>query len=112
MSWDPDELEIIEEDRDLVHLLAAGFAFAHPGRDHDAAQMPYRDYLQTDHWQAMRRRALLRAGGHCQRCYADDQRLDVHHLTYDRLGCEREFGLMVLCATCHEREHSPSGSKP
>jgi hypothetical protein len=29
----------------------------------------------------------------------------VHHLTYERLGCERAADLEVLCETCHRREH-------
>ena len=32
-------------------------------------------------------------------------RLQVHHLTYERLGNERDEDLKVLCWACHEREH-------
>lgn len=67
--------------------------------------MPYAEYLRTPHWQGRRRRAQLRAGGMCQQCYADDRRLEVHHLTYDRRGQERESDLIVLCAACHAAEH-------
>jgi len=67
-------------------------------------RLPYEQYLRSRHWLTTRRRALLRAGRKCQRCEASYS-LEVHHLTYDRLGAEAEGDLMVLCAMCHLREH-------
>lgn len=29
----------------------------------------------------------------------------MHHLTYERLGCEWLTDLVALCKDCHEQEH-------
>src|SRR4051812_22187423 len=62
--------------------------------------LPYKDYLKTMHWQEKRRRAMLRAGGVCQRCHHESRLLEVHHLTYARIGREREVDLLVVCDSC------------
>lgn len=75
------------------------------GDDPDALrQMPYALYLKTGHWEAVRRRSLAIAENRCFYCGASD-RLDVHHLSYKRLGCELDEDLIVLCRTCHGVEH-------
>ena len=48
----------------------------------------YKASLQSKHWQALRLRALRRDGFRCTRCRSTDH-LEVHHLTYERLGTER-----------------------
>jgi hypothetical protein len=68
--------------------------------------LPYAAYLRTAYWRGRRVRALLRSGGQCQVCYADDRPLEVHHLTYQRLGWETDADLIVLCGPCHAREHN------
>jgi 5-methylcytosine-specific restriction endonuclease McrA len=75
-------------------------------RDPVAVAMPYADYLRTEHWQSTRLRALQRAGFQCKDCEISGVQLDVHHLTYDRLGREAESDLIVLCHRCHERAHA------
>lgn len=65
----------------------------------------YREYMHSDAWQRRRRRAIKRAGYACQRC-GTGERLEVHHLTYARLGKERPADLMVLCHACHAAEHA------
>lgn len=67
--------------------------------------MPYSDYLQTDHWQDKRKSALYRAKYRCQLCDDGDTVLDVHHRTYRRLGCEHVSDLIVLCRECHQIFH-------
>lgn len=78
------------------------------GLQGDAAslrRLPYRQYLLTYHWQRKRRAVLERSGRHCKRCWSEDRPLEVHHLSYDRLGCETEADLIVLCSVCHAKEH-------
>lgn len=92
------------------------------GRDPELSRLLYSEYLKTEHWRELRRVKLLRAGGECQlrpcgyddfyRFYYDELRpdddrppVDVHHLTYARLGREWESDLIVLCRYCHAREH-------
>lgn len=65
----------------------------------------YADYLNTDHWQALTRKKRQAAGYKCEQCGCDDERLDTHHLTYERIGRERMEDLIVLCESCHREEH-------
>lgn len=66
--------------------------------------MPYAAYLRTEHWRAVSRRARERAGRRCQLCNEGGS-LEVHHRTYERLGCELDEDLTVLCGSCHGRFH-------
>ena len=77
----------------------------------DLADVDYPAYLQTDHWKSTRREANVRAGWCCENCGLDawhmiqGESLQVHHLTYKRLGREKPRDLRVLCGECHAREH-------
>jgi hypothetical protein len=64
-------------------------------------------YLQTDHWRALRTEVICIAIHRCQCCGTtdDDVNLDVHHLTYERLGFEIPSDLEVLCRKCHNLKH-------
>jgi hypothetical protein len=63
----------------------------------------YRDvYLQSDHWLVTREHALERSGRECQSC-SSKRRLQVHHLSYERIGREEPEDLVVLCRPCHDR---------
>ena len=64
----------------------------------------YQVYLNSSEWRRTRNRALKRAGFQCSKCPAR-RSLEVHHLTYERLGCERDADIEVLCVTCHRGEH-------
>jgi 5-methylcytosine-specific restriction endonuclease McrA len=66
--------------------------------------MGYREYLHTGEWARKRWGAMKRAGFRCQLCNSPDN-LQVHHRCYDRLGDERWFDLLCLCAECHELFH-------
>jgi 5-methylcytosine-specific restriction endonuclease McrA len=67
-------------------------------------RMPYKEYLQTEHWQKVRQTALDHAKHRCQLCNASE-RLQVHHRTYERRGCEELIDLTVLCSYCHAKHH-------
>lgn len=66
--------------------------------------MEYQHYLTTQHWENVRSRKLGQAGYRCEKCNRGEP-LEVHHLTYDRLGEELMDDLQVLCRICHSREH-------
>lgn len=68
----------------------------------------YHEYLRSLEWKDRRDDKLWEAGYRCSMCGADgyDVRLEVHHLTYERVGHERSEDLMVLCRACHEKRHS------
>lgn len=63
----------------------------------------YAAYINSPQWKRRCAVAIERAGGKCQRCgYSKfSRRLEVHHLTYDRLGHERDEDLLVVCHECH-----------
>lgn len=73
----------------------------------DLVALPYQEYLQSEHWQTVRRSALEAAGWQCELCGADyiDCSLEVHHKTYERRGRELPGDLQVLCADCHRSIH-------
>lgn len=69
----------------------------------------YLSYLGSDVWQAVRQKKLASVGHRCEhrlwgifRC-EEKVRLQVHHLTYDRLGNEKMSDLRVLCYRHHEQ---------
>jgi hypothetical protein len=72
----------------------------------------YYDYvLASDRWVRLRARLLSTRGRRCQLCGASEsyRSLELHHLTYDRLGFEHDDDLQVLCSHCHyaaDRERS------
>lgn len=67
--------------------------------------MPYSNYLQTDHWQNLRLKMLQLAGYRCQLCNTGNTVLHVHHRTYENRGNEDQSDLIVLCANCHGKFH-------
>lgn len=65
----------------------------------------YRDYLQSDEWAERRAYMLDRSDYQCSECGRATE-LEVHHLTYKRIGNERISDLLVLCRDCHGRRHA------
>ena len=70
---------------------------------------PYKEYLQTDHWDRVRGGKRLAESGlkftGCVTC-GSRQGLDVHHRCYDHIGNERESCLILLCRGCHRTFHN------
>ncbi len=64
----------------------------------------YKEYLKTNHWQRVRKKALKRAGYKCQVC-GYKQNLEVHHNTYKNIWCEKPEDVVVLCWKCHKTFH-------
>lgn len=67
--------------------------------------MSYKEYLKTAHWQHFRQEALKFYRYTCQLCDGKNRQLDVHHRTYDNLGCETFNDVIVLCDDCHGKHH-------
>lgn len=63
----------------------------------------YSLYLRSHAW-ANRRKAAIGAQHTCSHCGSSSD-LQVHHLSYERLGEELPTDLMVLCKNCHEAVH-------
>lgn len=67
--------------------------------------MPYKEYLESDHWKQTRDYQLKRAKFRCQLCNLSGK-LNVHHRTYERRGEELNSDLIVLCESCHKLHHN------
>jgi hypothetical protein len=82
-----------------------------PGGAGDRAHTArYRAVMASGGWRRRRAAAIRRAGRRCQRCGVRGP-LDVHHLTYRRLGRERPGDLLALCESCHGALHGrPAGA--
>jgi 5-methylcytosine-specific restriction endonuclease McrA len=76
----------------------------------------YENYLETQHWQALRKQKLEKQRGDlghncCEKCGERPQvttreaALHLHHITYERLGEERFEDVMIVCRPCHDKEH-------
>ena len=76
-----------------------------PERLHVLRSMPYRQYLETPEWAAIRARQLQHARYRCEVCNAAGQ-LNVHHRTYAHRGDEPIEDLIVLCQGCHALFHT------
>jgi hypothetical protein len=91
-------LQIHNEEQRLRRL-------ARQARTAQLRKMPFAEYRMQPEWQARRTATLARAGYRCQVCAEHDDRLDVHHNSYERYGDEDPFDLVVLCTQCHELFH-------
>lgn len=89
-----------EKDREAIAMAQATYRVV----NRILKTMPYKDYLETNHWQEFRKRALSRAGYRCQLCNGKKP-LHVHHRTYENRGEERYQDVIVLCADCHKKFH-------
>lgn len=65
----------------------------------NAAQ--YRRYLKTSHWRRFKDRYFKRYRYECVVCHATKM-LELHHLTYERLGKERLEDCVYCCRKCHQ----------
>lgn len=71
-----------------------------------ALGVSYAQYLKSPRWADLVRR--LRR----DRCIACSGRrhLSLHHVTYVRLGCERDDDLVTVCGSCHSQIHEAAAS--
>lgn len=75
----------------------------------------YQRYLASPWWQWVRGMAMQRAQarlyGACERC-GERRAIDVHHLSYVRLGAEWPEDLLAVCRECHAELHGLPPSPP
>lgn len=67
-------------------------------------QIRYQRYLKSSHWRTFRLGVIAGRGPYCQRCRSP-KKIQVHHLSYERLGRELPDDVAVLCESCHQRAH-------
>ena len=61
----------------------------------------YDRYIHSRKWKKRRFRALVLGGHKCALCNSKNE-LQVHHLSYEHLGKEKDYELQVLCHSCHQ----------
>jgi 5-methylcytosine-specific restriction endonuclease McrA len=72
-------------------------------RDPHSGEDWYTRYIRSPRWHR-RRDAIIESRGVCENC-GSRERLQVHHLTYSRLGHEADADLVLLCRQCHGDRH-------
>jgi len=65
----------------------------------------YRAYMKSKEWDEFKIRVKKIRGNKCEKCNSNKFILDVHHLTYERLGNEWVEDVQVLCRPCHRAQH-------
>ena len=68
----------------------------------------YERYMRGHHWRKRRELIIKRDGGKCRTC-GTTKALNVHHVTYHRLGYEHPDDLITLCKPCHQAVHCLGG---
>lgn len=63
----------------------------------------YEEYLLTQHWRKFREAYIEEYGDKCRVCGA--RGADLHHLYYENLGNESFDEVLLLCRSCHVKEH-------
>lgn len=64
----------------------------------------YHEYLKSDHWKDFRRRYFACHKRRCSIC-GKTKRIELHHITYARLGHEQMDNVRPLCHFCHALTH-------
>lgn len=72
----------------------------------------YNKYLKSKKWNGKRISVLKRDNYTCRDCGTKKALLDVHHITYDNIFCERLSDLKTLCRKCHNIEHNITSYVP
>jgi len=70
----------------------------------------YQIYLSSKRWEVKRQKILERDKYLCQSCL-ELGATEVHHLSYDRVGCELSQDLVSLCSDCHNAITTMSRAK-
>lgn len=74
-----------------------------PKHDHSEE---YKAALQSKRWKLLRRIHISENDGKCAQCNSAplaNETLELHHLTYERIGKEKFSDVILLCRCCHER---------
>ena len=63
----------------------------------------YLDYIASNEWRQRKLKIIKQRGYRCEACGGADGPLELHHMTYDRLGHECDDDLKLLCVPCHQK---------
>ena len=65
-------------------------------------------HMQGEYWANLKALKIEFTQHRCELCFSPNH-LHLHHLTYQRLGCERVDDVVLLCYTCHQLQHDHYG---
>lgn len=68
----------------------------------------YQEYLKSGEWKHLRDKKLKQVDYTCDGCGEQYRALEIHHLTYERIGYELLTDLVALCPICHKKTHGLS----
>lgn len=69
----------------------------------------YKDYIRSDEWEDKKqeRMKIDKCCVMCERPLDKIKKINVHHVTYARLGHEDVLNdLVTLCGSCHKKIHN------
>lgn len=89
----------IKDDLEMIELLDSKRA------EHVKNSSEYQAYINSKEWQETRQRIFNRDNFRCVKCGCS-KNLQVHHITYENLGEEKDADLVTLCDKCHNSIHS------
>jgi hypothetical protein len=70
------------------------------------SEIDYGAYMRSDDWKAKRARYFASDYPNSCYCCASIGAVDLHHMTYKRLGHELLSDLLPICRNCHEELHT------
>ena len=63
-------------------------------------------FYKTKLWRKRKKDLLVKANFTCQRCGLESKNLEAHHIrNNEEIGHDKPEDLVVLCHSCHEKEH-------
>lgn len=65
-------------------------------------------HMQGEYWANLKALKIEFTQHRCELCFSPHY-LHLHHLTYQRLGCERIDDVVLLCYKCHQLQHDHYG---
>ncbi len=65
----------------------------------------YKKYLLSNEWAQLKIDLFEYRGKECEKC-GETKYLQVHHLSYKNIFHEEPEDLMILCKSCHKKEHN------
>lgn len=72
--------------------------------DTNTLKISYDKYINSDEWTNLKDNYFLTHEKICSACGSLSS-IDLHHMTYDRLGNEKDIDLIPLCDICHDQYH-------
>lgn len=94
----------VSETREAAKVLRRSLQVREPERG-----KRYAAYLRGRHWKRLRWHLVGLSKGKCE-FGCGRAVVDVHHMTYERLGEELDIDLLAVCRECHTKIHSKTNT--